>query len=253
MLESFVHEESCFVTLTYDPQKYNGDSLVPEHCTKWLKRLRKALGDKKIRYFLVGEYGDHTQRPHYHAAIFGIGPSYEDLVLSSWNMGHVYVGDLSPHSARYITGYVVKKMTAKTDDRLSGRYPEFARMSKGIGRDAIPALAEAVKPYIEATEDVPTFVRAGSKTMPLGRYLRARIRKELDIHSVDPETGEVKYGQTKKAAESSLKELQALHADWFSNSKESKISFLDFLKSLDDGKVALMETRISHRGLRRKL
>ena len=71
MLESFSHSDATFVTLTYDPEKYSGESLRPEDVTKFLKRLRRKLEPKKLRYYLVGEYGDKTGRPHYHIALFG--------------------------------------------------------------------------------------------------------------------------------------------------------------------------------------
>lgn len=72
MLEAYQYEHNAFVTLTYAPEKLpeNG-SLVPEHVQSWLKRLRARVAPSKFRFFLVGEYGDESERPHYHAALFG--------------------------------------------------------------------------------------------------------------------------------------------------------------------------------------
>lgn len=259
ILESFGHESSCFVTLTYSPENLPPrNSLVPEHGTKFIKRLRHHLGKTKIRYFLVGEYGDQTQRPHYHLALFGIGQEFENLVRETWGLGHVDVGDLSPHSARYITGYVVKKLTDKRDVRLNGRHPEFARMSKGIGKNAIPAIAASLssdvgRAALDNTIDVPTFLRAGSKTLPLGRYLRTQLRRALDVYRVDAYTGEVKYGASEESLLQSTQELQDLWQAWADIKGDKKESFQKFLVSLDDGKVALMESRLETQNLRRKL
>lgn len=259
ILESFAHESSCFVTLTYSPENLpSGNTLVPKDCTDFIKRLRFHLGKTKIRYFLVGEYGDHTERPHYHLALFGIGQEFEDLVRTTWGLGHVYVGDLSPHSARYITGYVVKKLTKADDPKLKGRHPEFARMSKGIGKSAIPAIAASLdndigRCALNNTVDVPTYLRSNSKTLPLGRYLRGQLRRALDVYSVDPMTGEIKYGASEASLQESTKDLQVLWQAWVDTKGTEKKSFKEFLSSLDDGKVALMETRLQHRNLRKKL
>lgn len=193
ILESATHVGSCFVTLTYNDSNLPfGSSVVPKDVQDWLKRLRKAIYPSKIRFFLVGEYGDNTQRPHYHAAIFGLDQligggenGQQGLVQKTWGKGHTYVGDLSPQSASYICGYVTKKMTKKDDPRLKGRHPEFARMSlrPGIGAYAMLDVASCFEMdhsvYMEKTADVPYVLSYGKRKLPLGRYLRSLLRQNL--------------------------------------------------------------------------
>lgn len=189
LLEQTQHGDACFVTLTYDPDHLPKDNgLVPAHITLWLKRLRKALGSKKIRYFVCGEYGQKGDRPHYHAALFGIGIEFKKLIHSSWGMGHVLVGDLNKNSAQYICGYVTKKMTSCDDEKLQGRHPEFSRMSRrpGIGAHAMQAVGNALTTEYGAdiiiqNKDVPSNLQHGKKSMPLGRYLKSVLRKEVGI------------------------------------------------------------------------
>lgn len=91
----------------------------------------------------------------------------------------------SPELAQYICGYVVKKMTGKDDVRLQGRLPEFARMSlrPGIGALSLQEIREScvASGYIEKVGDVPPGLRHGSRIMPLGRYLRGRLREGLGV------------------------------------------------------------------------
>lgn len=193
MLEAKSHQFSCFTTLTYDQIHIPpGGTLKPQDCTLFLKRLRKSLGsDRSIRYYLVGEYGDLTHRPHYHAAIFGMHEQENDRIQSNWGYGSTFTGDLTYDSAQYIAGYVTKKLTSKADPRLNGRYPEFARMSlrPGIGALSIPAFAEPLTTSYGASElarlgDVPTSFREGGQSRPLGRYLRSKLRNELGIDEI---------------------------------------------------------------------
>ncbi len=86
MLEALCHADSCFLTLTYQdenlPLSTNGrSSLAPEDLRNFLKRIRSALvaspeirfgGQKKIRFYAVGEYGEVGERPHYHMALYGV-------------------------------------------------------------------------------------------------------------------------------------------------------------------------------------
>lgn len=208
LLESAKHAGSSFVTLTYSQSTLPVDaSLVPKHAQDWLKRLRSSLAPEKIRYFLVGEYGDYTSRPHYHAAVFGLDVDRAGgvdgrcgLVRDTWQMGHTFVGELTKDSASYIAGYVCKKMTKKEDSRLHGRYPEFARMSlrPGIGALAVAEIADALRgPYgkdiLLESGDVPSSLLHGKASKPLGRYLRRKLREQLGMSPDAPPSSYKKY------------------------------------------------------------
>lgn len=191
ILESLKHETSSFLTLTYSDDHLPLDgSLVPKDLQLFIKRLRTSIAPAKIRFYAVGEYGDQSFRPHYHLALFGLGPSHADLVQSCWPYGFTYTGSLTLESAQYVAGYVVKKMTKPDDPRLNGRYPEFARMSlrPGIGAGALDELTDFFKTdlgvsLLNRTGDVPLSLRHGGKDLPLGRYLRSKLREKLQIAS----------------------------------------------------------------------
>lgn len=190
MLEAVVHPAASFVTLTYNEDNLpEGGTLVPKHLQDFMKRLRKNVGG--CRFFGVGEYGDHSWRPHYHLALFGHGPAQGEAIASCWPFGFTHTGDLTLHSAQYVAGYVTKKMTRADDERLNGRYPEFARMSlrPGIGATALQHVADALQnkygwDEIESTGDVPKMLRHAGRTMPLGRYMRSRLRSEMNFAEI---------------------------------------------------------------------
>lgn len=205
MLEAFQHEFSSFITLTYADDRMPEDgSLRPLDLKNWLKRIRRACEPNLLRYFAVGEYGDRTMRPHYHVALFGFMPCLGNtvkvkgacqcrsccIVRDTWDFGHVLVGELNIQSASYITGYVAKKFTRPDNPALQGRHPEFARMSlkPGIGAGAIPDVASSMMQYRleEKLQDVPTDLRHGSTKMPLGRYLRRQLRKQVGLDENAP-------------------------------------------------------------------
>lgn len=196
MLESMLHGDSAFVTLTYSPDDLpKGGTLVLKDLQLWLKRLRRAVAPRKLRFFAVGEYGDTSFRPHYHAAIFGLNREEDQVVSSTWGKGSVFLGDLTSDSAAYICGYVTKKMTSKEDKRLCGKLPEFARMSlrPGIGADAMAVVAKSLMSLSHPCSvmntnlngDVPTVLSHGKSKYSLGRYLRRRLRLELGYGALD--------------------------------------------------------------------
>lgn len=216
MLEASLYSANAFLTLTYDDQNLKTSSgasvpvggqtdllpsLQPVELRNWLKRFRREIAPLLIRFYAVGEYGDETGRPHYHVALFNAGPCARGRTLrrpgsgrplwheccvfcrtvgATWGHGDVDVGVLETSSAQYICGYVTKKMTAKDDSRLSGRYPEFSRMSRmpGIGVGAMHEVAsQFMKFNLEEREaDVPSALRHGNRLMPLGRHLRRKLR-----------------------------------------------------------------------------
>lgn len=185
LMEARLHPESVFTTLTYSPDALPADySLVPDHVTLWLKRLRKTLyGSQKgaLRYFLVGEYGSRTHRPHYHAVLFGVGPDVAPIIESTWGYGYTKTDEMTMGRAGYVAQYTLKKMT-KPDDFPDGRQPEFARMSRmpGLGHGYIEALAQAIVRTKTIDDVTAKVIRLDGKKWPLDRYIKQKLFQRLN-------------------------------------------------------------------------
>lgn len=132
--EASCHDQNSFVTFTYaDPCP---DKLCKEHLQNFFKRLRHKFD---FRYFAVGEYGEQTRRPHYHALIFGqdfLDDSFEvtdtlysnPVVAQTWGYGMVSIGRVEMSSCCYVAGYCNKKIGDPDTFSLMSRRP-------GIGHD----------------------------------------------------------------------------------------------------------------------
>lgn len=200
MLEAYRHESSSFVTLTYAEEDYPCDGCVSlRDAQLFLKNVRYRMAmlepPMRLRYFIVGEYGDAGGRAHYHAVLFGLPQvhiggmkkgSCDCVVCASWQKGMVYIGSVTPASAGYVVSYVLKSRQTVQAQREDGRTPEFARMSlkPGIGATALPVLEAALVDKAtgeirQVDGDVPFSIRAEQKKWPLGRYLRGKLRERL--------------------------------------------------------------------------
>lgn len=136
--ESYYHENSIFLTLTYDNQHLPVDcSVHKDELQRFFKRLRKDIEPLKIKYFACGEYGDINNRPHYHAIIFGMSLKNEDkeIIKENWPFGFSYFGTVTYDSARYVTDYVLKKYDKEKAKEVYGdKEIPFCLMSNGIGK-----------------------------------------------------------------------------------------------------------------------
>ncbi|QXP44233.1 MAG: replication initiator protein [Arizlama microvirus] len=202
-LEAAQHDHTGFVTLTYEngnlPMHNGLPALDRRDPVLFFKKMRRA--GYKFRYFGVGEYGDQTWRPHYHLLMFGLPPCQGDnshkcrcptcsAVRDHWGNGLVQVGTADRGAARYVSGYVLKKMTHAGDPRLEGRPPEYSMMSRipGIGNLAMWDVASALlNPTNRGTidsmmDDVISALRIEGKQMPLGKYLKDVLRHRVGRH-----------------------------------------------------------------------
>lgn len=158
--EATQHEENSYITLTYNDENLPYDGSVNIiHFQQFMYRLRKSLKPKKIRFYHCGEYGDKTERPHYHALIFGHewadqkfyknNKNGDKLYISetlnkTWGHGNCYIGLVTFQSAGYCARYIMKKQTGKHTqehyqhvDEITGeiydRCPEYSSMSRRPG------------------------------------------------------------------------------------------------------------------------
>jgi hypothetical protein len=172
MHEASLHEENCFITLTF-----NDENLDPYYSLRkrdfqlFMKRLRKHLSasvspsDKScVRYFHCGEYGEEFERPHHHAILFGF--DFPDKVLKVVRDGNHYyesplldklwsdpvtgesygfheITSVTFETCAYVARYCVKKVNGEKADEhytyldeqgnFHKRVPEYSTMSRRPG------------------------------------------------------------------------------------------------------------------------
>lgn len=161
MHEAKMHSENCFLTLTYDDEHLPkfGSLLLPDW-QNFMKKLRREIEPRKVRFFHCGEYGETTNRPHYHACLFGYDftDKYEwmhrgeNLCWRSesldkwWGKGSTELGEMNFDTAAYCARYIMKKVTGRDADwaydvvdqgtgEIGRALPEYTTMSRrpGIG------------------------------------------------------------------------------------------------------------------------
>jgi len=137
LCEAAYSDYTMTLTLTYAPGRTDGADkyLTPSHFQKFIRALRNS--HHKIRYIVVGEYGETRSRAHFHCVLFGTDtyhpvtgqrrsrpqacsatdptqllgdiPNKENCHIPEWPHGHVWADfDADEKALRYTLKYVLK-------------------------------------------------------------------------------------------------------------------------------------------------
>lgn len=178
MCETAYCDFSKFVTLTYSeenvPLVATDEGLLGtlnhEDYKDFVKRLRKNLGEIKIKYYMCGEYGETQSRPHYHVVMLFYGDiSRIDLrvrIERAWRLGYVQIGTVTPRSVMYCLKYMRKMNNINTNQQIKKPYQ---RVSQGLGLDF---LKENENLIIENG-----YIAHNLKKYPVPRYFRKKSEK----------------------------------------------------------------------------
>lgn len=195
--EAKMHKENSFITLTYSNENLprNG-RLDYKHFQDFMKRLRDSIyrvcstkeeyESKRIGYFVTGEYGERTKRPHWHAILFNWRPSdlvekytsdRGDKVYSSstltehWGNGIAEVGSVTFESAGYVARYAAKKLVHGQDE-----VHDFHPISKKSSKKAIGK--SWLERYWRDAFDNGQIVLPNGTTCAIPRYYEKWLAKE---------------------------------------------------------------------------
>lgn len=270
LMELEYHDSAYFVTLTYNddyvPRSYYADPATGEAqpsltlCKRdfqlFMKRLRKAFPEDKIRFFACGEYGPTTFRPHYHAILFGlhlndlvpfgqstqgfqyytsqslqnvwserVAPTREGSVTplthSLWSpIGHVLVANVTWETCAYTARYVMKKLNGPEGQFYTdfNIEPPFSLMSRkpGIARQ-----------WYDDHPDMYDYEYISVKTPTGGRKFRPPKYFDKLFDFDDPEkSAEIKAIRQKMAEESKKAKLA-----------KTSLSYLEMLQVEEDTKL----------------
>lgn len=203
--ESMMHENNCFITLTYSDENLKSDRLIYSDFQKFMKKLRKLQNDP-MGVFVTGEYGDKTKRPHWHAIIFNWIPNdlkyfrsnergdkiYKSAHLEKlWGHGHAEVGSVTFQSAGYVARYAAKKL-GHGNDQDHSYHPISKKSSKhAIGKKWLEKYWPDVFSYGRC------ILKDGTE-VPIPRYYEKWFAKEHPEKWIDYVTN-VKFKKTQKA------------------------------------------------------
>lgn len=197
--EAQMHQQNCFITLTFAnehlPENF---SISKRDLQLFFKRLRKSIEPIKIRYYSCGEYGKNgTERPHYHALIFGYDFNQKTVysikrgkylytspeLNKLWPYGISTIGSIEYQSAAYCARYSMKKVGG---DRVLDHYcrrhpltgkvylvePEFCLMSSvpGIGQTWLDKYYSDVFPH--------DYVVLNGRKHPVPRFYTRKLPDE---------------------------------------------------------------------------
>lgn len=240
--------DAIFLTLTYNNENLpftevefedetiaGRPTLSVRDLQLFFKRLRKKFPGKRIRYYVAGEYGPKTHRPHYHAIVYGIGLSdFPDLVSRGynelkdpyftsqimeniWSNGFILMSQVTHKTCAYVARYVMKKHYGFNKRELSGATPEFNLSSRrpGIG------LLHATDMVLSGCHFFDIDGKDGVHTITLPKSFLRHVSKNVEN---DPAAldllSNIVYNRSKDA-----------HGRLLSNLAWSEKSYMEFLES----------------------
>lgn len=211
-MKEYPEEKNWFITLTYDDEhiptkevtntetgeKKIGLTLNKKDLQDFLKRLRSRWENKYdhqgIRYFACGEYGETTNRPHYHLCIMNLPITTElkklntkdenalwtnEEIEKTWGQGNIAIGKLNWETAAYTARYIMKKQLGQNAEwfyKMQAKEPEFTVMSRkpGIGQKYYQKNKEKIYNYDEIT--IPK--KGGAKKIKPPKYFDRMYKDE---------------------------------------------------------------------------
>lgn len=227
--EEWKHSSAHFITLTYSQEnvpispngymtltkgngrKINGKKRQESCFQLFMKRLRKNLQNAKrhqtIKYYMASEYGTITQRPHYHAIMFGNDLTIDDYD-KAWRLGSVHAGKVSGDSISYTCKYLDKPSTLTKNPR-DDRVKEYSVSSKGMGLNYITP--EIIKWH---TDDLKRnyIIKEGGHKIALPRiyreviYTSQQLLDQRDVIQTAIQEAETKFTQQHGSEATTVKE-----------------------------------------------
>lgn len=222
----------AFLTLTYAESPPDG-SYRERDVVLFVKKLRKALGGKKIKTFGCAEYGDKGGRPHYHLLVFGFDfpdryywrgssehgsghVSYRSPLLEElWTLGHSELGSLTYNSASYVARYTQKKCKKKVDNGLLPEKAVCVSRRPGIGakyfeqyKDDFYNIDAVIVNPGDAPQGIPRYYDRLLERDDPERFAQIKLDRELKRPQNEPENSPDRMSVRKRVHQETIKRLR---------------------------------------------
>lgn len=127
-------------------------------------------GDR-MKYYLVGEYGERFGRPHLHMIVFN---GCRKFIEETWGFGDVQVKKCTSETIAYCTKYMDKWKDKKQDWR---KPKEFNVQSEGLGKSFVDRMMIFYKNNLE----INYCMNSKGIMIPMPRYFRYKMLNEYEL------------------------------------------------------------------------
>lgn len=162
--------ETLFFTWTFRDDFLDNPEFDPRaSIRKYLDNCRKHFGNKRFKFFIVGEYGKHnTERLHFHGLIFHLPRKAQKMSFwwSKWKYGRLDVQVIRKKDACPV--YLAKYLSKDFGDKDSSLCKLM--VSNGFGLSYLTDYT--VSALRESQQRFGTY---GLKKFPLSRYYTSRV------------------------------------------------------------------------------
>lgn len=190
------HQPYIFFTLTYDNEHLPPFGIPNKHHIQaFFKRFRSRIdyGKKNvhIKYYVISEHGEDSDRLHYHGLLFGVPFSVDILryFIDSWQFGRVDYRSGLPSHISYVTKYLHKR---------HGDSDRFLNLkSNGIGKSLL------TDSFIERQRARKTnWIYWQGKREILPRYMMDKIFDKDDKEDIARNNAKFRFARDCKAVNS---------------------------------------------------
>jgi hypothetical protein len=206
VMEAETHKENSFITLTYDDNYNMTEGYKRENLQLFMKRLRKSIYPKKVKYVACFEYGEGNggrewwEHPHFHILLFGY--DFDDKVFLKrtkkgeiiyrspkleklWTFGMSSIGTLTHSSASYVAGYVHKKFNGRIEDEVKHYLNPLGQI---MPKEKIYSSQGISKEFFEKYKNQlynHDYITYQGKKYALPEYFNNQLRKDKEILDYD--------------------------------------------------------------------
>lgn len=201
-----INPNCAFVTFTYndDNIKYLRKRFDRYKFKKWYKLLGKnfesATLDKQdstdlikacqhkikqmfgkralVRYYITGEYGDTTDRPHFHGVFWFPGKvDYDEFFKSVWQYGNIDIQEVTPANINYISKHQMKDCKGNLyQQKFAPIFSTMTRYNGGLGSSFL-ADENIYNFYSESREN--KYVILNNYKIPLPQFYRKKLYDKM--------------------------------------------------------------------------
>ena len=238
-----------FITLTYDekhvPRTKGFTHLQKNDALNFIRRVKdfeernvpehhvipnQYHGDpsRKIRYFLVGEYGSKTYRPHYHLILWNISKYTAQRVSQIWGKG-IQSRAEKPRGQSAVATYCAKYIMKEHGD-IQFVVPQFKTGSNSIGLEHVLKNRSNVRDGL---------LYHGKYVIPIPKYWRYKFYLDSDEEPTEGDPRTEYWEQIKTLCEA--KTIKQSNEDFLSVLEELEGSFDDAWELIEQKKFEKLE------------